>query len=89
MKVSDEAKLFAVRQRLLEAERKIYEANKILANIGEGFEIKLDPIPSDVSDYNSADPDPVTGLYPGQLPDITLACEPEENESSDEEVCVE
>jgi len=59
MHVSDEAKLFAVRERLLQAERTIYEANKILANVGEPSrdgDTWACSIPDSTKHYISSDP---------------------------------
>jgi hypothetical protein len=66
MNLSDEAKLFAVRAKLLEAERTIYEANKIIANIGKGSP----PETMEMTEMTtSAENEPgADGLYPGQLP---------------------
>jgi len=76
MHVSDEAKLFAVRERLLQAERTIYEANKILANIGGPSELTAVEGSADMYKHdNHKLIDDVTGLYPGQLPDQTMVCE--------------
>jgi hypothetical protein len=74
MHVSDEAKLFAVRSRLLEAERKIYEANRIMAHFGES-ENENFSVPVGNHSVLSDTADSVTGLYPGQLADQTTSCE--------------
>jgi hypothetical protein len=69
MQVSTEAKLFAVRQKLLQAERNIYECNKILAFVGDGSDTNLEAISCNVSGSSDDPCDPVTGLYPGQQAD--------------------
>ena len=72
MNISDEAKLFAVRARLLEAERKIYEANKIIANINassisNNTNLSSTALPTEHM-RQTVDGEPlVNGLYPGQL----------------------
>ena len=67
MHLSDEAKLFAVRAKLLEAERKIYEANKIMAYIN------VCSCPE--TEQNSVNYKTENGLYPGQLPEQKDFCE--------------
>jgi len=64
MRVTDEAKLIAVRKKLIEAETRLYEASKILAYIFEGPGDGADVHPADGHDVAACDP--VTGLYPGQ-----------------------
>jgi len=71
MTLSDEAKLFAVRQKLLAAERTLYEANKIIAYIGDQpapvtFELGHNTVDNSMDSSDSYDV--VTGLYPGQIP---------------------
>lgn len=87
MNVSDEAKLFVVRQKLLEAERTIYEANKIIAFIG-GEQNVSHSDSNRVGFLNGGTLDTdvgVDGLYPGQLPDTQMVCEL----STEEQECVE
>ena len=68
MTISDEAKLFVVRQKLLEAERTIYEANKIIAFIGgEPDERILNCDSLDFGNDSCTLPIDENGLYPGQL----------------------
>ena len=63
---------------MLEAEKKIYEVNQIIAYMFEGDGDSTEgtscniPVDSDNTDDGC---DPVTGIYPGQLPnmDETLA----------------
>ena len=66
MRVSDETKLYIIRKKLLEAERSIYEANKIIASLGE---FDRDPIMGMDCDSvdNNFNISNVTKLYPGQL----------------------
>ena len=69
MTLSDEAKLFAVRKKLLEAERTIYEANKIIANIGEVRDPETWACSTSPVVHNNSYSDTIDGLYPGQLPE--------------------
>lgn len=83
MQVSDEAKLIAVRNKLIEAETRLYEANKIFAYIFEGDGIGRESDGNDNSCELSDPSDPVTGLYPGQKPGLPDVDEAEETECLD------
>ena len=70
MTVTDEAKLFAIRTQLLEMRFKLDASIKIINYVFERHETppKLDN--GSVLGYDTCSCDPVTGLYPGQKPNM-------------------
>ncbi len=86
MTITDEAKLFAVRQQLIESQRNLHAAIKIINYV---FDRDVTPAKLDADNDPGDDPsdgDPITGLYAGQLPEVQIPCEEPEVES---EECIE
>jgi hypothetical protein len=77
MNVSDESKILIIRQKLLEAERRLHEANKIIANLGVYDGDTIVDMAISLPDCDIG-PDPVTRLYPGQRPNIEHLADIEE-----------
>jgi hypothetical protein len=84
MTVTDEAKLFAIRQQLITSQRNLTSAIKIINYVFE----RVEPEPASPDNDSPSDTasDPVNGLYPGQLPEFQTLCEEPEVES---EECLE
>jgi hypothetical protein len=78
MRVTDEAMLIAVRKKLVESEKRLYEANQILAYLFERECSEPETDDTDTICDSFDDPDPVTGLYAGQKPNIEEVEEDEE-----------
>jgi hypothetical protein len=86
MQVTDEAKLIAVRQKLIEAETRLYEASKIVAYLFDERSTDVETLPRDVSGVSDGSDHPVT--YPGQIapqPEWT----DEEYDEQEESECME
>ena len=83
MTVTDEAKLFAVRQQLLEMRFKLDASIKIINYVFERDNTFTESIDDDGSSEFTDTCDPITGLYPGQKPNM------ENTDTEDTAECVE
>jgi hypothetical protein len=76
MTVTDEAKLLAIRTQLLEMRFKLDASINIINYVFERDESEYTQSSGSVSDmFDPTDPDPVTGLYPGQISYEEIECE--------------
>jgi hypothetical protein len=81
MTVTDGDRFAVAMAKLSQARSAVYEATRIIEHLFEAdeFHAKLEDVCLDGPSCSDLDPDPVTGLYPGQKPDTELVCEQEED----------
>ena len=88
MTVTDEAKLFAIRQQLIEMRYNLDASINIINYVFERDNTPNESVNNDNSSECTDLCDPVTGLYPGQKPNVEELNE-EPTVEDIEELCVE
>ena len=89
MTVTDGDRFAIAMAKLSQARSAVYEATRIIEHLFEadGSCALVENLSHDVIGSNTDNSNPVNGLYPGQLPEITWACEEPDAEGIEE--CVE